>query len=269
MNIPFHKYHGTGNDFIVGDNRTGLWNALNDEQRMHLCHRRFGIGADGILLLAPPPESNPHLSFSMQYFNADGRPGTFCGNGSRCLLSYAGDVLGLPKDQYIPFMASDGIHQGKINQDKSVSVLMKPSGEIKEHQEGFLLDTGSPHLVIFNQQVAELNVFELGRRLRHLPEFEPDGVNVNFYRVEDDGSLFVRTYERGVEDETYSCGTGVTAVALVHLKNLGIRTGSVSLKTPGGILKVDVESGSGGMSGPTLNGPAACVFTGTFHCKQI
>jgi diaminopimelate epimerase len=262
LTLLFQKYHGTGNDFIVADNRSGLWDSLSVEQRHALCHRRFGIGADGILLLNKAGENAP-AAFRMEYFNADGKQGSFCGNGSRCLLAFASEHLDFEINTFVHFEASDGMHSGKINPDGSVSVQMRKGSDIRKHVEGYLIDTGSPHLVIKVQNAADIDVYNKGKALRHSPEFGPGGLNVNFYHEQQDGSLFVRTYERGVEDETFSCGTGVTAVALVHSMQQGSPLSSVTMQTPGGFLKVDIPDSSGGAGGPVLSGPAVSVFTGT------
>lgn len=208
MEISFHKYEGAGNDFVILDDRNARFNLSTDEIA-HLCDRRFGVGADGLMLL----QSCPDADFRMVYYNADGNESTFCGNGGRCLADYAFHVLKIV-NRTMNFMASDGVHGAEILSDSRVALTMRPVKDIRFFGDYYLLDTGSPHYVTLVDNIERLNVFAEGRKIRHLPEFEPKGINVNFLEKRAVGN-FLRTYERGVEDETFACGTGVTAAAIV------------------------------------------------------
>jgi diaminopimelate epimerase len=255
MNLEFAKYQGTGNDFILIDNRDGKI-ALSRAQVAWLCHRRFGIGADGLMLL----ETAAGQDFRMVYYNADGGESTMCGNGGRCIAAFA-RKLGVVADK-ARFIAIDGLHQAFFGAGGTVSLQMKDVGDIR-HLEGYsLLDTGSPHYVAWKEDLSAVPVFEEGRRIRNLPEFAPGGLNVNFTRRRGSEELDVRTYERGVEDETYSCGTGVTAAAIAHS---GAATGSFSIgiSTPGGLLRVRFDKSSADKAeNVLLEGPASFVFEG-------
>lgn len=208
MKIPFHKYEGAGNDFVILDDREARL-ALSAAEIARLCDRRFGIGADGLMLL----QSFPEADFRMAYYNADGRESTFCGNGGRCLADYAFHVL-QTVGPAMNFMASDGMHRAEILSDHQVSLTMRPVQPIQFFKDHYILDTGSPHFVQLVDDVKTLDVFAEGRKIRHRPEFESKGINVNFLEKAAGGN-FLRTYERGVEDETFACGTGVTAAAIV------------------------------------------------------
>lgn len=208
MNIPFHKYEGAGNDFVILDNRQNRF-ALSAVQIARLCDRRFGIGADGLMLL----QSCADADFRMVYFNADGHESSFCGNGGRCIADYAFHVLKIV-DRVMHFIASDGVHRAEILPVGRVALTMQPVNQIWFFDDHYILDTGSPHYVQLVDNVLTLDVFAEGRKIRHQAEFEPKGINVNFLQkgaVEN----FLRTYERGVEGETFACGTGVTAAAIV------------------------------------------------------
>jgi diaminopimelate epimerase len=256
MTIRFHKYHGCGNDFIVIDGRGGLFPALTEPTVARLCHRRFGIGADGLMVLADAPGHD----FSMLYWNADGRPGSMCGNGARCIVAFA-HALGIGDDRY-RFLAPDGPHEAVREADGTVRLRMADVGQVEATGSDFLLDTGSPHYVRFTSGLEAVDVEREGRAIRHSARFAREGVNVNFVERRGAGLLAVRTFERGVEAETMSCGTGVTAAALVAA---GAGTGRrrMEICTPGGVLGVDFDKkGEGIFEDIWLVGPAAFVFTG-------
>ena len=259
LKLHFYKYHGTGNDFILVDNREGTFNP--DRTKIaFLCNRRFGIGADGLILL----EGKSGYDFSMRYYNADGNESSMCGNGGRCITAFA-DFLSLPGDHY-RFCAIDGDHSGIILEKKGDTHLIKlKMGDVlsvNKWDNDDVIDTGSPHLVRFITDPDSVDVVNEGRKLRNHQDFKTDGINVNFVKTEGD-ELFVRTYERGVEDETLSCGTGVTASALAFALKNGKQGGSVIVKTCGGSLKVHFTRSGEGFTGIWLEGPAVRVFEGT------
>ena len=261
MELRFAKYQGTGNDFILIDNRDGVI-TLNRAQVAWLCHRRFGIGADGLMLL----ETAPGADFRMVYFNSDGGESTMCGNGGRCIAAFARRLSAVADNAR--FIAIDGLHEASFGAGDLVSLQMQDVTGIRHFDDHSLLDTGSPHYVAWVADTSTVPVFGEGRRIRNLPEFAPSGLNVNFTTVESDHALRVRTYERGVEDETYSCGTGVTAAAIAHS---GTRTGSfdISISTPGGQLRVRYEKDSADAAHDVfLEGPASFVFEGTIRVPQ-
>ena len=266
--MNFVKYQGTGNDFILIDNRQVTVGHIKpfpaDDQLFieQLCHRRFGIGADGLILLqdAPVQEGNtPSYDLRMVYFNADGREGSMCGNGGRCIVRFAHDLgLFVTKTR---FLAVDGDHTAEVR-GEVISLKMSDVSGCTPFNDGLFLNTGSPHLVVFVDDVAAFDVLGQGQQLRHDSRFGEGGTNVNFAEVLADNSLFVRTFERGVEDETYSCGTGVTAVALAVHKQHGINS-PIILKTPGGQLQVSfTATGPDTFSDIWLTGPATRVFAG-------
>ncbi len=257
MEISFSKYHGTGNDFILIDNREKNI-ALSQETIERLCHRKFGIGADGLMLL----EKAEGFDFSMVYFNADGHQGTMCGNGGRCIIRFANDI-GIKKTAY-HFIAIDGPHDASIEMNGSIRLKMKDVSKIESHTTFDFLDTGSPHVVKLVPELSDYEVVNEGRTIRYSATYKTEGVNVNFVQRIDDSSLYVRTYERGVEDETLSCGTGVTAAALANAHNeRGYN--HIKVKTNGGRLFVEFErTGETNFEEIWLAGPAVHVFTGTF-----
>jgi len=258
MKFNFFKYHGTGNDFIIIDNRLNTI-SLTKKNIEIICHRRFGIGADGLMLL----ENNAELDFNMRYFNSDGNEGTMCGNGGRCLTAFAkkmGIVTNTAK-----FNSIDGVHHAKISDNNIISLQMQNVHEIKEVNKNFFLNTGSPHYVLFKENVKEIDVFNRGHEIRYSGEFAPNGTNVNFVEILND-ELFVRTYERGVEDETYSCGTGVTASAICASKYLDSDKNSFDIITKGGNLNVSfTKKGINDFSNIWLTGPATFVFEGEIN----
>jgi diaminopimelate epimerase len=256
MTVHFYKYQGTGNDFIILDNRKNSLH-LTDEKVAQICHRRFGIGADGLMLLG----MDPQYDFSMKYYNSDGHEGSMCGNGGRCMVSFA-HRLGLT-GQNARFMAVDGVHEAEVTGEEYVRLRMSDVDGVRTHPDHYFLNTGSPHAVLFVEDVKSLNVVEKGRELRYSKFFQPDGTNVNFVQVLNENTLFVRTYERGVEDETLSCGTGVTASSLAASLRLNADKTSFGIQTLGGKLIVSFTKLPGGrFSGITLEGPANLVFEG-------
>ncbi len=259
MNIRFSKYQGTGNDFVIIDNRSGQYDNPDTQQVKSLCDRRFGIGADGLMLL----NLAEGYDFEMKYYNADGRESTMCGNGGRCLVKFAYH-LGIHKEQY-HFIAIDGPHRAEIDFDGTVSLQMKDVPFVTEYHGDAILDTGSPHYVKMTANVMELDVLKAGKAIRNSPRFEKEGINVNFVEQKGDDEIFVRTYERGVEDETLSCGTGVTAGALISYHNEN-GFNDVTVRTPGGKLSVEfVRNADEGFTDIWLCGPAEKVFEGDIN----
>lgn len=258
--LSFFKYQGAGNDFILLDNRAGDIR-LSEDEIARLCHRRFGIGADGLMLL----EAAPDADFRMVYFNADGRESSMCGNGGRCIAAFA-KRLGIVEED-ASFHASDGRHEARIERDGTVSLHMNDVHSISHEQGRALLDTGSPHCILWVENLNDAEVVEEGRRIRHEAQFAPGGVNVNFVHRDSDDALSVRTYERGVEDETLSCGTGVTAAAIAASVN-AVGSFSYDINTPGGRLQVMFEKDSSGSARKVmLRGPAVFVFEGTIGLR--
>ncbi len=257
MQLTFYKYQGTGNDFVILDNRDGSI-SLNTQQVKLLCDRRFGIGADGLMLL----NSLDGYDFEMTYYNADGRESSMCGNGGRCLTRFAFD-RGIHKDNYL-FRAVDGDHEAELGENGWIRLKMQDVNEVKEYHGDQVLNTGSPHYVKNIHHVMDLDVFKAGREIRYNKDFEAEGINVNFVE-NDDKKIIVRTYERGVEDETFSCGTGVTASALVSAHNdKGFNR--VEVQTLGGHLAVEFDkTGEHSFENIWLCGPATFVFKGEIN----
>ena len=253
--MQFYKYQGTGNDFVIIDDRNQTFK-LDTQAIAALCHRRFGIGADGLMLLQ---EANGY-DFRMVYFNSDGTEGTMCGNGGRCLVRFAAD-LGIVKEK-AHFIAVDGPHLAHIT-PTTISLQMQDVANIAQHDDDYFTNTGSPHVVRYVQQVQFTDVKNIGATIRYSEAYKgQNGTNVNFVEKLDPQTLFVRTYERGVEDETYSCGTGVTAAALVSNATKGMNS-PIQIKTLGGELAVQFEGNStDGYTQLFLIGPAKHVFTG-------
>lgn len=262
MELHFYKYQGTGNDFILADNRNRQYSSLNAEQIHKLCDRRFGIGADGLMLL----NEKDGFDFEMKYYNADGKEGSMCGNGGRCLIKFAYH-LGIHKEKY-RFLASDGAHEAEIDTNGIVSLKMKDVQSLRKFHNDFIVDTGSPHYIKLSSNVMEIDVFKKGYEIRHSKEFEEEGINVNFVeQLEEVDKIIVRTFERGVEDETYSCGTGVTAAALVCYHNEN-GFNEVEVKTLGGNLSVEFDRlDDSRYENIWLCGPAEKVFEGTVQVK--
>ena len=262
MDLHFFKYQGTGNDFVLIDNRTKIFKN-NAKFIKNLCDRRFGVGADGLILLENPSDATS--DFKMIYFNADGKEGSMCGNGGRCIVAFA-KQLGII-DSETTFEAVDGLHSAIIK-GETVSLKMIDVPTVNLSREASFMDTGSPHHVAFVDDVKDFDVFTQGRRIRNLPNYEAiGGTNVNFIQVID-GDVHVRTYERGVEDETYSCGTGVTAAAITAKMANKVEDLPVKVITKGGPLEVDFEiEGLNAAKNIWLKGPATFVFEGDYNGK--
>ncbi len=259
MELNFFKYQGTGNDFVIIDNRDGKI-FLTTEQVNSLCDRRFGIGADGLMLL----NTKEGYDFEMKYYNADGNESSMCGNGGRCLTQFAFD-RGIVKDKY-KFMAIDGEHDAYFTKGW-VYLKMKDVNSIEKHCGSFILNTGSPHYVKHSNDLGEMNVYDEGNEIRYSDDFKETGINVNFVESTEEGKISVRTYERGVENETLSCGTGVTASALVFARE-GIGFNRIEVSTLGGELAVEFDKVSEThFENIWLCGPATYVFKGVIRLK--
>ena len=258
MEINFTKYHGTGNDFILVDNRSGKIK-LSKEHIARLCHRQFGIGADGLIAIS----DLPGFDFQMKYYNSDGGEGTMCGNGGRCLTAYAGTRGVINKKAR--FSAIDGEHFSEIlsinGNEFYVSLKMADVDKLQKFEDGYFVNTGSPHFVKFVGEIEKVDVYREGRELRWDKRFQPEGTNVNFAEIKDD-YLIVRSFERGVENITLSCGTGVTASALVASAILKDDRQIFEIKTYGGDLKVRFAKLKNKFTDIWLEGAAIRVFEG-------
>lgn len=228
MRLKFNKYQGTGNDFVIIDNRELVFDKSNIELVIDICDRKFGVGADGLILI----ENHSEYDFELVYFNADGTT-SFCGNGSRCGVAFA-NKLGIIDDK-TTFIAIDGVHEAKIIAG-NVHLKMGDVSEMEIEKDYFYLNTGSPHYIKYKENIAEIDIVSLAKEIRYNDRFKAEGTNVNF--VEKCGALLkMRTYERGVEDETLSCGTGATAVALSASVKLNMPS-PINIKVVGGELKI-------------------------------
>jgi diaminopimelate epimerase len=254
MTIVFNKYQGAGNDFIIIDNRKSIFNPEDSTLINKLCDRRFGIGADGLILIS---ESSQY-DFEMKYFNSDGFEGTMCGNGGRCSADFV-IRAGIAGKKMI-FKTIDGVHRAS-SEDGIIRLQMNDVKEPLIIDGSYFINTGSPHYVIFRENVNLIDVYKEGKELRWSDEFAPGGTNVNFVETEKNG-IYVRTFERGVEDETLSCGTGVTASAIASVLSGHSDTSSVNVKTKGGNLSVSLKVSGKIITDIWLSGPATFVFQG-------
>ena len=263
MSIPFTKYHGTGNDFIMVDQTVHHWIQPDNRSLVaRMCDRHFGIGADGLILI----QSTGEADFQMIYFNADGGVGTLCGNGSRCAVHFA-RTLGVAFTRH-QFLAADGIHAFSQDERDWIGIHMADPLIQSSTLETYLIDTGSPHFIRFMDELTTIDVVQEGRAIRNRPEF-PQGINVNFVQWAD-GRLRVKTYERGVEDMTLSCGTGATASSIaLALKNQYRGEQSIPVDVPGGSLEIRFREQHATFTEVWLWGPATPVFTGSFPEKVL
>ncbi|SCY09776.1 diaminopimelate epimerase [Nonlabens sp. Hel1_33_55] len=256
QSTTFYKYQGTGNDFIIIDDRQEQFSKKDTKLTARLCDRKFGIGADGLILL----QNNRHHNFTMVYFNADGNESSMCGNGGRCIASFA-RFLGVATDT-TTFEAIDGLHHAKIFDNGNVSLQMMDVKNLQLFDGHVFTNTGSPHHVELTDNIEHVDVFNQGRHLR-TELYGKEGANINFVQPVTANTFKVRTYERGVEDETLSCGTGVTAVALAMHKTGQTTLQTVELQTPGGHLQVTFDPTPTGYENIWLTGHATQVFKGT------
>jgi len=261
MKIVFEKYEGTGNDFIIIDNRAETFDQQNVKLINHLCNRRLGIGADGLLLL----QNHSQYAFEMIYFNADGNVSSMCGNGGRCIAKYAYQHQIINKSAI--FYAIDGEHQVEIVDEENVCLKLLVYSNIEKHNNDFLAETGSPHYVTFIDDIDAIDLIKEAHKIRYNKPFDEKGINVNFVnKALYNETVQMRTYERGVEAETLSCGTGTVAVAMVAKQQLNVLNNAtcINIKTKGGLLKVFFKE-----TGVWLSGAAKPVFKGEIDLNSL
>ena len=256
MQLEFYKYQGTGNDFVMIDNRLDIFPKENTKLIAHLCDRRFGIGGDGLILL----ENDSDTDFRMVYYNSDGNQSSMCGNGGRCLVAFAKKLNII--NNSCTFIATDGVHHATIASDGLVSLQMIDVTQVKITSEYVFLNTGSPHHVQLAEDLEHYNIKDNGAAIRYGALYGKDGSNVNFVKQIDGSTFSLRTYERGVEDETLSCGTGATAVAIAMNAIGKTNATSIHLNVQGGKLEVSFDKKDNQFTNVFLKGPAEFVFKG-------
>ncbi len=256
MHLQFSKYQGAGNDFVLIDNRSGVLKNPTQDTVAFLCDRRFGIGADGLMLL----EKADGYDFRMVYYNSDGLESTMCGNGGRCITAFAKQIGAI--DKYAKFFAIDGEHEAEVMENGEVDLKMIDIQGVEHIGDDRFMDTGSPHYVRFVDDIHRLDVFAEGQKIRYNERFKAEGTNVNFVSIQSD-HIEVATYERGVEDETLACGTGVVASSIATAIRTDLKQNQFSIKTKGGQLRVrfDIVDGQG-FRDVWLRGAATFVFAG-------
>ena len=259
MQLEFYKYQGTGNDFVMIDNRSDFFPKENTKGIAHLCDRRFGIGGDGLILL----ENDVDTDFRMVYYNSDGNQGSMCGNGGRCLVAFAKKLNVI--NNSCTFIASDGLHYATIAENGLVSLQMIDVSDVKMYSDYVFLNTGSPHHVQFVEDLEHYNVKENGAAIRYGSLYGKAGSNINFVKQINANTFSLRTYERGVEDETLSCGTGATAVAIAMNVIGKTNSTSIHLNVEGGKLEVSFDRIEGQFANVFLKGPAEFVFVGKIN----
>lgn len=262
MQINFYKYQGTGNDFIMMDNRTNFFPKQDVMLIERLCDRKFGIGADGLILL----ENHSKYNFTMVYYNSDGNESTMCGNGGRCLVAFA-KQLGIIESK-AEFEAVDGYHFATIDENKIVSLQMKEVNKVTSNENYTFLNTGSPHHVQFVENLNSFDVKKEGAKIRYSDLYGEAGCNINFVSPINENTFAIRTYERGVEDETLSCGTGATAVAIAMYANEKAASNHININVEGGKLAVNFEEKNGVFTNVNLIGPATLVFEGVVNINK-
>ncbi len=258
MNFQFDKYQGAGNDFIILEDRSAQFPDQQFDQIQKLCDRHFGIGSDGLILL----RASDRADFKMLYFNSDGRPSSLCGNGSRCVYAFAHQHGWVGAEG--SFETSDGLHKASLTAEGGVCIHMRDVDRLEERGDALFLDTGSPHHIEFVDEVASINVKEKGRVIRYGAPYLEEGSNVNFVEQLSPDTFKIRTYERGVEDETLACGTGAVAVAIAAYHHQLTSINVLNIHAEGGILKVSFISDAGQYKNIQLEGPATFVFSGNF-----
>ena len=256
MQITFYKYEGTGNDFVMIDNRENIFPKINLQLIEKLCARRFGIGADGLILL----ENDTAADFRMVYYNSDGNESSMCGNGGRCITAFA-KSLNVIQNQ-ATFIATDGLHDATILENELVNLQMKDVSEVKIESDYVFLNTGSPHHVMLVDDIENLDVKNIGAQIRYSDLYGKAGSNVNFVKQISENHFALRTYERGVEDETLSCGTGATAVAIAMNAIGKTNSHNIKLDVEGGQLEVSFDKVDDLYINVFLKGPATFVFSG-------
>lgn len=254
----FFKYQGTGNDFVMIDNRNDFFPKDNHQLINRICDRKFGIGADGLILL----ENDPVFDFKMVYYNADGNESTMCGNGGRCIVMFAKDLNII--DNQTTFNAIDGLHNAKVLQNGEIALQMIDvlKNDITLFDDHQYLFTGSPHHVVMVDNIKQFDVFNKGKEIRYSDKYKPLGTNVNFVQQLSDDTFKIRTYERGVEDETLSCGTGATAVAIAMKVTKKTAKNNVVIEVEGGTLQISFHETNNAFTNVMLIGAAKQVFTG-------
>ena len=257
MEIKFNKYHGAGNDFIIIDNRSGNFDLISTTQIQFLCNRFKGIGADGVIFI----ETHETWDFEMRYFNSDGNLSSMCGNGGRCAVAYAFKHSIISKET--KFLAVDGLHKAELITADNIRLQMKNVDRLIQKGNTIITDTGSPHFVVLLDDIEPLNVKQDGAAIRYSDAFKEEGINGNFIAKEGPQSYAIRTYERGVENETLACGTGAVAGALaMHYLGNTEKSTQILMKALGGNLIIDFEIAEQGYKNVFLQGPATFVFSG-------
>jgi diaminopimelate epimerase len=254
MITVFNKYQGTGNDFVIIDNRNGAFDSHNSALINKLCDRRFGVGADGLILIS---DSHQH-DFEMKYFNSDGKEGSMCGNGGRCSSAFA--IKSGIAGKELSFQAIDGVHKARLD-NNIIRLSMNDVQKPQKAEGNYFINTGSPHYVLFRKNIDQIDVNSEGSKIRWSDDFAPGGTNVNFVEINENG-IYVRTFERGVEEETLSCGTGVTASAIASVLSGHFDTNPVKVRTKGGNLEVAFKVTGEEISEIWLSGPATFVYEG-------
>lgn len=259
MQLEFYKYQGAGNDFVMVDNRSEFFPKDNTQLIGHLCDRRFGIGGDGLILL----ENDTNTDFKMVYYNSDGNQSSMCGNGGRCLVAFAKDLKVIKNET--TFIATDGLHHASFEDNGLVSLQMIDVPTIDIKKDYSFLNTGSPHHVQMVEDLEHYNVKENGAGIRYGELYGAAGSNINFVKKIDDATFRLRTYERGVEDETLACGTGATAVAIAMNATGQTDATAINVNVEGGKLVVSFDKTPNGFTNVFLKGPAEFVFKGTIE----